>query len=105
MGIAVSEIGGAVEGIDDPSMVARLVDTAAFLGQDGVVRKGAADDADNRRLGLAVGLGHQVEETAFALEADVVQAGPMNRSTGARRPQGDLFDWIHESASYGKARL
>jgi len=56
LGHAMDEVGGAVQGIDDPFEILAL-DGAAFFGDDAVLRIGAADDLDDGRLGAAVHLG------------------------------------------------
>ena len=91
----MGEIRGPVHRVDDPSMGAGLIVAAAFLGQNGVVRKSPAQDSDDRRFGFAVGLGYQVQEAGLAFETDVVEAGPMNGSGRARRAQRGLFDEVH----------
>ena len=53
---AMREVGGAVERIDNPSMLAPLRVRTALFGEDRMVREGAVERPDNRLLGFLVGL-------------------------------------------------
>ena len=61
--IAVREVGGAVERIDNPSMVASMRAGAAFLGEDRMGGKCAMDHLDDCGFGFVVGLGDQIDRS------------------------------------------
>ena len=67
---AMREVGGTVERIDNPSMLARACVRAALFGQDRVAGKGAAEGADDDALRLVVGLGHQIDRVGLAGDPD-----------------------------------
>jgi hypothetical protein len=58
----VDEVGGAVQGIDDPDVVGVLVAVfaAGFFGQDAVLGVGVEQGLDDDALGRLVHLGHKV---------------------------------------------
>ena len=63
-GKSVSEIGGAVERVDEPAIFGSALHPATFLGDNGVLRKSRPQALHDQLFGGAVGLGYQVE---FAL--------------------------------------
>ena len=91
---AVREVGGAVERIDYPSMVALMRAGAAFLGEYRVSRESAMDNLDDRGLGFLVGLGHQVDRVGFAVDGYAAEALEMDSAGGARGAHRDLFDFV-----------
>ena len=69
----VDEVGGAVEGIDDPLVAAGPGDLASLLGQDAVIGEAVPQEADDQRLGPAVDLGDEVDGARLAVDrADAV---------------------------------
>ena len=59
MGKAVKEIGGAIEGIDDPFILVTLV-LATFFRQNSVLGVGFADSANDFLFGLLVHFSHEI---------------------------------------------
>ena len=60
------EVGGAVERIDNPSMLVSPRVRTALFGQDCVVREGAAERPDNRLFRFPVGPGYKIERVGLA---------------------------------------
>jgi hypothetical protein len=58
---AMREVGGTVERIDNPSMLALPRVRPALFGEDRVVREGAAERPDNRLRGFSVGLRNKID--------------------------------------------
>ena len=56
---AVDEVGGAIEGVDDPLEVL-IGNAATFFGEDAVIRVGAVDDLDDGGLGALVDIGDEI---------------------------------------------
>ena len=67
--ISVGEVGGAVEWIDDPSMVALMRAGAAFFGKDRMSGKCAMDNFDDRRFRFAIGFGDQIDRVRLAIDS------------------------------------
>ena len=67
---AMREVGGAVERIDNPSMLATLCVRTALFGEDCVVREGAVERPDNRLFGFPVGLGNEIDGVGLAGDPD-----------------------------------
>jgi hypothetical protein len=64
------EIGGAVERINNPSMLARPRVGTALFGEHRMVGKGAAERPDNRVCRFPVGLGYQIDRVGLAGDLD-----------------------------------
>ena len=64
----MSEVSGAVEGIDDPAITPIALLPASFLRHDGVLGKISAQPAHNRLLRAAIGLRNEIY---FPLVADL----------------------------------
>ena len=82
------EVGGAVERIDNPSMLARAGVRTAFFGEDRVAGKRAVERADDGALGFVVGFGHQIDRVGLAGDLDTakpLQMDPAGRACGAER--------------------
>ena len=62
----VQEVGGAVEGVDEPSQRAAL--TALFLAEHGDVGEGIGEDGSDRPLAGGVGLAHPVAREALGVD-------------------------------------
>ncbi len=92
--IAVGEVGGAVERVDDPSMVALMGAGAAFLGENGVSGKCAMDHFDDRGLGFAIGFGNQIDRVGLAIDGDSAEAFEMDSAGGTRGAERNLFDFV-----------
>ncbi len=95
----MDEVGGAVDGIDDPlvaAALARAFDVPRFLAQDRVLRKRRAQRGDDCVFGFHVGSGHDVavllrergEPLQVARRVDHDAAG------GTRRAGGDGEDGV-----------
>src|SRR6516225_7012130 len=54
-GIAVSEVGGAIQRIDQPTILCSRVGTRAFFSYDAVLGPALAQPLDNKFFGAAVG--------------------------------------------------
>ena len=81
--MAVGEVGGAIERVDDPQVLAFAVLTR-FLGEDGVVRVCLLEGIDNDRLGLSVDLSYKVVALLlFNRETFGPPAPPATSSWGA----------------------
>ena len=65
------EVGGAVERIDNPSMLATLCSRTALFGEDRVVRKGLVEFPDNRLFQFPVGLGNEIDGVGLAGDPNV----------------------------------
>jgi len=89
----VREVGGAVERIDNPSMLAVVSAGAAFLGQDRVGWKRALEHLDHGGFGFAVGLGDQIDRIRFAIDSDARETLQMDFAGRARRAHRDHFDF------------
>jgi hypothetical protein len=63
---AMREVGGAVERIDNPSMLALPRVGTALFGEDRVVQEGAAERPDDRLFGFLVGLGNEIDRVGLA---------------------------------------
>ena len=98
--IAVREVSGAVERIDDPSMVALMRAGAAFLGEDRMGGKCAMDNFDNRRFGFPVGFGDQIDRVRLAIDGYSAEPFEMNSAGGTRGAERNLFDFV----DHGKGR-
>src|SRR5260221_4154831 len=99
--IAVREVRGAVERIDDPSMVALMHAGAAFLGKDRVGRKCAMDNFDDRRFRFAIGFGHEIDRVRLAIDGYSAESFEMNSAGGTRGTERNLFDFIdHGKGKY-----
>ena|ERR1700735_1302795 len=99
--IAVREVGGAVERIDDPSMVALMRAGAAFLGKDRVGRECAMDHFDNRRFRFAIGFGDEINRVRLAIDGYSAESFKMNFAGGTRGAERNLFDFIdHSKGNY-----
>ena len=72
-GIAVCEIGGAVERIDVPAKFGSGVLTGAFFCSDGMAGEILVETTNDELLGALVGLGDEVDFVAFV--ANVQRAG------------------------------
>jgi hypothetical protein len=77
------EISGAVERVDDPSMIAFMIARTAFFGEDRMGRKIAMDRFDDRGLGFLISLGHQIDRVALASGFGFVEPAKMNPAGGA----------------------
>jgi hypothetical protein len=64
------EVGGAVERIGNPSMLALSRIRTALFGEEGVVREGAVERPDNVLFGFLVGLGNQIDRIGLAGDLD-----------------------------------
>jgi len=83
--VAVREVGGAVERIDDPSMVALMRAGAAFFGENRVSWKRAMDHFDNRGFRFAVGFGDEIDRVRLAIDCDSAEALQVNSARGGAR--------------------
>jgi hypothetical protein len=86
---AVDEVGGAVERIDDPDIVAVLgaARRARFLGEDAVPGIGAEQHVDDRGLGGVVDLGDEiVRRLSVDLQPVEVERGPVDDRPRRRAP-------------------
>src|SRR5208337_3217618 len=103
--IAVREVGGAVERVDDPSMVALMRAGAAFLGKDRVGRKCAMDHFDDRGFRFAIGFGDQIDRVRLAIDGYSAEALEMNSAGGTRGAQinRQCADW-HPSRAFQMRR-
>ena len=59
------EVGGAVERIDYPSMLAPPRVRPALFGEDRMVREGAIERPDDRFFGLPVGLSTEIDRVVL----------------------------------------
>jgi hypothetical protein len=91
----VREVGGAVERIDDPSMVALMHARAAFLGKDRVGGKCAMDDVNYRRFRFTVSLGNEIDRVRLAIDGYSAESFEMNYAGGTRGAERNLFDFIY----------
>ena len=88
------EVGGAVERIDNPSMVALMGAGAAFLGEDRMRGKRAMDYFDDRRFRFAIGFGDEIDRVRLAVDGDAAEAFEMNSAGGTRGAERNLFDFV-----------
>src|ERR1700716_1204348 len=88
------EVGGAVERIDDPSMVALMPAGAAFFGEYRVRGKRAMDHVDNRGFRFAVGFGDEIDRVRLAIDGDSAEALEVNSARRARGAERNLLDFI-----------
>jgi hypothetical protein len=97
---AVEIVRGPVQWIDDPFVLA-LSRSTAFLGKDGVVRVGPADDADN--LGFRH-LVHLADVVVPLLGADAEGVDPVAvlQDDLAGGPGGGQRDVCHGVHGYGR---
>jgi hypothetical protein len=89
----VREISGAVEWIDDPSMLARLRVRPALLGEDRMGRKGVAKRPDDGLFGFVVGLSHEIDRVGLAGDLDTVQSLQMDAAGRTRGAQRHLLEF------------
>jgi hypothetical protein len=91
---AVDEVGGAIERIDDPQVLAVLgaVLAARLFGQDGVAGVGGEQDFDDRPFGRLIDLGDEVVDTLGGdLQPFDVECGAVDDRSGcAGRLDGDV---------------
>ena len=82
-GVAVRKVGGAVQRVDAPQVLAvHVAVDAALLAQYCVLREGRPDDAQHRRLAGLVGVGDQVDGPFVGDRARLVHA--VQHDSGAR---------------------
>jgi hypothetical protein len=90
----VDEVGGAVERIDDPQVVAVLGPMCAsrFLGQDAVARIGLEQRVDDHAFRCVVDLGDEVVRVLDVdlQQVDVERCAIDDRARRARRLDGDV---------------
>jgi len=91
---AMREVGGAVERIDNPSMVALVPAGAAFLGEDRMGWKGAMDHFDDCGFRFAVGFGDQIDRAGLAIDGYSAEPFEMDSAGGTRGAERNLFDFI-----------
>src|SRR5690606_16136425 len=100
VGNAPEKVGGPVEGVDDPQIVAvRVADIARFLPEDAVVGVGLLQVTDDFLLGGAVDVGDEVV-AAFFVHLDEIHA--FRRANdfvagAAGCAQGDIDHWFHRN--------
>ena len=92
--IAVREVGGAVERVNDPSMVALMHAGAAFLGEDRVGGICAMNYFDDRRFRFAVGFGDEIDRVRLAIDRYSAESLEMNSAGSTRGAEPNLFDFI-----------
>jgi hypothetical protein len=68
------EVGGAVERINDPPMLALPRAGPVLLGEDRVIRKRALERPDGRLFRFPVGLGNQIQWVGLALDLNPAKA-------------------------------
>src|SRR5262249_42359043 len=96
--VAVREVGGAVERADVPAILAARGHGRGLLGQDGVIREGAAQRVHDQQLGLAIG--HR-DDVGCRLECDRVTApepSPDQRSGAGDGSAGNPLEPPHGRA-------
>src|SRR5208282_2828962 len=93
--IAVREVGGAVERIDNPSMVALMRAGAAFLREDRMGWKCAMDHVDDGGFRFAVGFGDQIYRVRLAIDGYSAEPFEMDSAGGTRGAERNLFDFIY----------
>ena len=92
--ITVREVGGAIERIDYPSVVALMRAGTAFLGKDRMSRKCAMDNFDDRRFRFAIGFGHEIDRVRLAIDGYSAESFEMNSASGTRGAERNLFDFV-----------
>src|SRR5208337_2205033 len=103
--IAVREVGGAVERIDNPSMVALMRAGAAFLREDRMGWKCAMDHVDDGGFRFAVGFGDQIYRVRLAIDGYSAEPFEMNSAGGTRGAERHLFDFVdHGKGKYYSRR-
>ncbi len=104
VGNARDEVGGAIQRVDNPQVLAvRVADIAGFLPQDTVVGVSLVEVVDNLLLGFVVHIG---DEIVAALLVDVDQIHAFRRAYDllagtARRTQGDIHHGFHKELVSG----
>jgi hypothetical protein len=92
----VGEVGGAVERIDNPSMLACRIGTpVAFLRKDGVIGEGALQYIDHRGFGFMIGFGNEINRITLAADAGMAEAFEMNPASGTRRADSHSFHCLY----------
>src|SRR5208282_3860343 len=96
--IAVREVGGAVERIDNPSMVALMRAGAAFLREDRMGWKCAMDHVDDGGFRFAVGFGDQIYRVRLAIDGYSDEPFEMDSAGGTRGAERNLFDFVDHNS-------
>ena len=89
----MGEIGGTVERIDDPAMLALMRVGAALLGQNRMSGKSPLQDLDDGGFGLMVGLGDQVNRITLAGNAGAAEPFEMGSRGGAGGAKRHFVDF------------
>jgi hypothetical protein len=97
----VREVSGAVERIDDPSVVALMRAGAAFFGKDRMSGKCAMYYVDDRRFRFAIGFGDQIDRVRLAIDSYSAEPFEMNSAGGTRGAERNLFDFV----DHGKRKV
>src|SRR5271170_2903254 len=103
--VAVGEIGGTVERIDNPSMIALMVIGAALFSQQCVGRKGPLKNLNHARLGLLIGFGDEVDGIGLAGHAGAAEPFQMYPCGRSCRPEGHFMRFAavsHSKANYAR---
>src|SRR3989338_3199726 len=103
LGVAVKEVGGAVERVDDPEVIITWM-LAGFFRKNAVVRIGRAHGPDDFGLGHAVDLAHQVV-TPLGFDRQTVEPVEMahNNAAGAARSADRCVEHrVHENPRFWK---
>src|SRR5690606_11334411 len=87
---AVSVVGGAVDGVDQPPVNAVAPPLALLLAQQPVFGERLQKHLPDDRLGPPVRLGDQVPETGLALHGHIPPVGHEDFPSRMRGPQGHL---------------
>ena len=103
---AVEEVDGAVERIDDPFEAARAHGSRALLAEQAVARPLAAQEADDQRLGVAVGIRDRIGLRALVVDPGgrVVEALDEQRAGRVGGPHGEFEQGVRIGGGQEVAR-